>query len=252
MIIRSRLARAGAALTAVAAAWVVAYVWWKDGFHDGLTAAGWALLLLVVVWAMWWAPDVVLREQGLLVRNTWLQHEVDWRQLEQCRTRWFLEIVLKDGGVVRAAAAPRSGGLRSSWQASRNLGRQPGPGAEHRTVPPELLEPSEQVRRATLDCVAAGDLIEAYAERTQERRVLGRLAAGPGSGTGGRGRGVGTGAQAGEAEREGLSGPPNKTLSEAPGGLPNARPAVRRSWRLLPVVATAAGLGLLLLGQLLA
>lgn len=229
IVIRSRLARAGAVLTAWATACVVAYVWWVDGLSAGVTATGWALLLLVVVWSLWWAPDLVLREQGLEVRNTWMRHEVDWPQLEQCRSRWFLEVVLKDGGVVRAAAAPRAGGLRSSWHASRSLGQAPGTGREHRSVPHELLEPSDQVRRTSLDCLAAGDLIEAYATRLEERR---RLAQAARSGGEASAQDAGAGALGGGAQTQ--------------------RPAVRHGWRPLPVLAAAAGLGLLLLGRLLA
>lgn len=170
--IRSTLGRVGAALAALAATWAVAWLWLAGSPRDALAATGWALLLAVAVWSLWWAPAITLSRASLVVRNAWRTHVVSWQALEGCRVTWSLEVLLGDGARLRTSAAPRPGGMAVSWRQRQGLqaralagkgGSSPGPA--HRLVDQRLITPGKGHHRVSLDSFGAADLIEAYAEQ---------------------------------------------------------------------------------------
>ena len=123
VIIRSLPGRLGFVVVAVMAAVGVAAVLVSDGARNGLRALGWAGLLVLAAWALWWAPSVTLSDEALTVSNAWRRHTLRWEDVVGCRTRWSLEILLDGGGRVVASAAQRPGGLVTSFRRRQEMRR---------------------------------------------------------------------------------------------------------------------------------
>lgn len=228
VIIRSLLGRVGALLVALGALVVLVAVFRSDGVAGLVPLLGWGVLAGLAVWALWWAPEVVLSDEHLRVRNAWKTHDIAWGEVMGCMTRWSLVIILHGGRTVTAAAAQRAGGLTTSWRRRQELaeramtpGRNEGGSAVDKTsaflgVRREYLSPGAGPFRTNLDADAAGTLIEAYAERRADHhRVLAR----------------------------GRSHPPAAT----DGG---ARVPVTRTLNVAPVVMAVVGAGLVLVSLL--
>lgn len=191
VILRSLLGRAACVVVLVAAGVLAASVLRADGVGGLLPFLGWGGLVGTAVWGLWWAPRLVISEDGLAVRNMWRSHRLPWEAVEGYESRWTLVVLTRGGSRVPVAAAQRPGGLSRSWSERQRLRRaemfgrsEPGgPGAatrqalEHRGVREEYLEPGEGTFRAHLDSVSAADLLEAYAERREvHRRLVARQA----------------------------------------------------------------------------
>lgn len=165
-------------IVAVSAVIVVGAVTLSDGPAYGLRAAAWSALVTGAVWLLWWVPELVLDADGLTVRNAWRSHVIRWGAVASLRTRWGLEVVIGAGRIVRASAAPRPGGVRTSLRERRRIrGGRAGPGsrASHadaglHPVREEYVTPGNGHYRASLDCGSAADLIEGYARAVLERR----------------------------------------------------------------------------------
>ena len=128
IIVRSLLGRLGTLVVGVGAVYVVAAVWLSGGAVHGLRALAWGGLLLLAVWALWWAPQLRLDDDALVVRNAWRSHSLAWESVKTCHTRWILEVVTHDGAIVRASAAQRAGGLSASMRGRREMLRRAGKG----------------------------------------------------------------------------------------------------------------------------
>ncbi|WP_172192141.1 hypothetical protein [Actinomyces faecalis] len=177
VIIRSLLGRVGCVLLAAGGLVVIMTVLRSDGVAGLIPLLGWGTLAGLAVWALWWAPEIVLTDERLRIRNAWRTHDVAWGQVVGCSTRWSLVVRLRDGRGVTAAAAQRSGGLGTSWRRRQELreremstGRTAGGSTvsealSHRGVREEYLSPGQGRFRTSLDADGAGNLIEAYAER---------------------------------------------------------------------------------------
>ena len=188
IIIRSLPGRLGFVVVAVMAAVGVAAVLVSDGARNGLRALGWAGLLVLAAWALWWAPSVTLSDESLTVSNAWRRHTLRWEDVVGCRTRWSLEILLDGGGRVVASAAQRPGGLVTSFRRRQEMRRREvlggagrvgavGTALEHRGVREEFLDPGGATHRTVLDSQSPGDLLKAYADRrAAHHAVLERLA----------------------------------------------------------------------------
>lgn len=183
VVVRSLPARLGTLGVGGVVGYAVAMVWVADGPLNGLRATAWGGIVLLAVWALWWAPQLRLRDGALTVRNAWRTHTVAWDAVEGCRTRWALEVHLRDGRVVKSAAAQRPGGMviserrRAAMNSPNRPGRRTAREARHdeaqRAVRPEYLAPANAVFRTALDADSAGDLIEAYAQRHAELAAIG-------------------------------------------------------------------------------
>ena len=160
VVVRSLPARAGTVIVAVSAVIVVGAVTLSDGPAYGLRAAAWSALVTGVVWLLWWVPELVLDADGLTVRNAWRSHVIRWGAVASLRTRWGLEVVIGAGRIVRASAAPRPGGVRTSLRERRRIrdGRAgPGSRSSHadaglHPVREEYVTPGNGHYRASLDC----------------------------------------------------------------------------------------------------
>ncbi|MDO4901606.1 MAG: PH domain-containing protein [Actinomyces sp.] len=169
--------RVGTLLTGAGTAWAVITVWLVDGTRNGLQALGCGLFLMLAVWCLWWAPQLIVADAGITVRNAWRTYLFDWDEVDSCRTRWGLEVITRSGHVAKVSAAQRAGGLSTSFRRRQELRERELVGSrctEHdarvrREVPEEYLGESDSVFRAHLDADTAGDLLLAY----KERRVRG-------------------------------------------------------------------------------
>lgn len=182
VIVRSLPGRLGTLVVGAGALWAVLTIWAADGARNGARALAWGGLVTLAVWALWWAPQLRLDADRLTIRNAWRTHIVAWEAIETCRTRWALEIVTTNGAVIRAAAAQRAGGLRTSLRRRQALrraestGRGANRGANweqvHSGVREDLLT-GEGAYRTGMDSEQVGDLIEAYAERRTQHGGIG-------------------------------------------------------------------------------
>ena len=179
VVIRSLPARLGTVLIGLVASAMALTIGLVYGPGRGLRALTWAGLLAFLTWLLWWAPQITLSPQALVIRNAWRTHVLGWDEVEMCRTRWGLSVVTRDDVEVRASAAPRRGGMAESFRRRQELREQqeqrdglrdtePAP-----AVRPEYLV-GEGTHRTNLDTGDAGTLIEAYAE--QVRSLLARAA----------------------------------------------------------------------------
>ena len=84
IIVRSLLGRLGTLVVGVGIVYVVAAVWLSGGAVPGLRALAWGGLLLLAVWALWWAPQLRLDDDALTVRNAW-RWEGDAGYCRYCR-----------------------------------------------------------------------------------------------------------------------------------------------------------------------
>lgn len=273
IIVRSLLGRLGTLAVGAGVVCAVAAVWMSDGAVYGLRALAWGGLLLLAVWALWWAPQLRLGDDALVVRNAWRSHSLAWESVKTCRTRWILEVVTHDGTVVKAPAAQRAGGLSASVRGRREMLRRAGKGAQdtvagalgHRAIRGEYLDPGEATYRTRLDADAAGDLISAYAarradhwrlrarqahrrarldrKRDSERAEGAGSAEGGTTGSGPAGSGSGSGETAGVRPGRSAGGGVETVRGAADGGASRVE-QVRSRTNLLPVVV---GCGLLLL-----
>ena len=181
VVIRSLPARLGTVLIGLVASAMALTIGLVDGPGRGLRALTWAGLLAFLTWLLWWAPQITLSPQALVIRNAWRTHVLGWDEVEMCRTRWGLSVVTRDDVEVRASAAPRRGGMAESFRRRQELREQqerrdglrdaePAP-----AVRPEYLA-GEGRYHTNLDTGDAGALIEAYAEQVQVRSLPARAA----------------------------------------------------------------------------
>ncbi|RRD29541.1 hypothetical protein [Actinomyces bowdenii] len=191
VIIRSWTARAATVLVAALCALVITAVLVPGHLSGSGSTGGGRVAVQVIAWSalltgaavlLWWMPALRLEAHGLTVRNAWRTWVLPWERIERCAGRWGLEIVLDDGRRIRAAAAPRGGGLaaglRYHVEQRERLGRSDRPrgrgglpggsaaGQSGRPVArPELVTPGEGTHRLQLDAAGAMDLIELYREQ---------------------------------------------------------------------------------------
>lgn len=189
VVIRSLPARLGTVLIGLVASAMALTIGVVDGPGRGLRALTWAGLLAFLTWLLWWAPQITLSPQALVIRNAWRTHVLGWDAVELCRTRWGLSVVTRDDVEVRASAAPRRGGMAESFRRRQELREQqerrdglrdPEPAP---AVRPEYLT-GEGTYRTNLDTGDAGSLIEAYAEQMRSLPAQAADDAAPGAAAG--------------------------------------------------------------------
>ncbi len=80
---------------------------------DGLTAALRALpvtgLVVLLLWAAFWRPEVEVSDGGVTVRNVWRTTVIPWPTYRDADVRFALRVETTDG-AVEAWAPPRSSG----------------------------------------------------------------------------------------------------------------------------------------------
>ena len=174
VVIRSLPARLGTVLIGLVASAMALTIGLVDGPGRGLRALTWAGLLAFLTWLLWWAPQITLSPQALTIRNAWRTHVLGWDEVEMCRTRWGLSVIMRDDIEVKASAAPRRGGMSESFRRRQVLREQQERRDGLRSAEPvEAVLPEylagEGTHRTNLDAGDAEALIQAYAEQVRSR-----------------------------------------------------------------------------------
>jgi len=119
---------------------------------DGLAAALRALpvtgLLVLLLWAAYWRPEVEVSDGGITVRNVWRTAVIPWLTYRDSEVRFSLRIETTDGAVEAWAPARSSGSAR--WLSRR------GPAAPALPADDERVDgTAEDALRAIVDRHAA-------------------------------------------------------------------------------------------------
>ncbi|MCR6705836.1 MULTISPECIES: PH domain-containing protein [unclassified Cellulomonas] len=115
---------------------------------DGLAAALRALpvtgLLVLLLWAAYWRPEVEVSDGGITVRNVWRTAVIPWPTYRDAEVRFSLRIETTDGAVEAWAPARSSGSAR--WLSRR------GPAAPALPADDERVDgTAEDTLRAIVD-----------------------------------------------------------------------------------------------------
>ena len=101
---------------------------------DGLTAALRALpvtaLVVLLLWAAFWRPEVEVSDGGVTVRNVWRTAVIPWPTYRDAEVRFSLRIETTDG-AVEAWAPPRSSSS-TRWLTRRGPMTAPLPSDDER------------------------------------------------------------------------------------------------------------------------
>lgn len=81
--------------------------------------------IAVMVWAVFWRPELVVAEEGVRVVNVFATHEIPWQTIESVDTRYSVSIHTARGKVsVWASPSPKRRGGR--LQQDDTAGTDPG------------------------------------------------------------------------------------------------------------------------------
>lgn len=94
-------------IAVIAAGALIGFIVAGDGV--GLLRSGWWLLLMAaLVWALYWTPEVAVREHAVIIRNPLSTWTVPWPAIQRIDTKWALTLYT-ERGRIEAWAAPASG-----------------------------------------------------------------------------------------------------------------------------------------------
>ena len=95
-----------------------------DGHYLGLLRYGGIVLLAaLLVWMMFWSPNVTIAPSGVTVRNLIRSHEISWPAIQLVDTKYALTLTTAAGKIVAwSAPAPgRLGTVRTAPTELRDL-----------------------------------------------------------------------------------------------------------------------------------
>ena len=78
----------------------------RGGVEQGMLITPWVLLVLWGVYVLSYAPHVRTDAASIRLHNVLSIVDIPWEQVSGIRLRWQLEVILQDGGVVRAFGGP--------------------------------------------------------------------------------------------------------------------------------------------------
>lgn len=146
----------GALIACVVLALAVSVV--QGGLGLVVTIGPWVALVILVLWATYWNPRVVVDDGGVHMVNVFSSVDIPWPAIDAIDTRWALTIHTAYG-TFTAWAAPAPGGIAASRQARR----------AHRDG---VVDGS---RAADLGSAVSGAAAEMVRSRWQELRDAGHL-----------------------------------------------------------------------------
>jgi hypothetical protein len=130
---------------------------------DGLRGIGVTAFLVVVVYAAFWRPRLIIRETGVNVRNIIASHEIEWGAITRIDTKWGLTLFLGKRRInVWAAPAP-------SRYAAMTASRDQGQHLPDSTYLAGTVRPGDLV---TTDSGGAAALVRRHWERRGDDRSL--------------------------------------------------------------------------------
>lgn len=170
-VFSSRYGRWLTIAAAVAAVVAVVAVATHDGLGAGVQLAAPAALVVLVVWAMYWRPQVEVSDGLVEVRNVWRTARLPWPTYRGSTLRLSLVLHTSDGDVP-VWAAPRSSSAARRLRRGREDDAAAAPvardGAVHRQGTAEALV--EEIERRQAALTAAG-FLPAAAEGVHVQRV---------------------------------------------------------------------------------
>ncbi|WP_207453495.1 PH domain-containing protein [Herbiconiux sp. SYSU D00978] len=90
-----------AALAALTVALIVV-----EGSLAALAIQIWpALLVVAIVWALFWRPELAVEEHAITMRNVFRTHHLPWAAIQRIDTKWAL-VLFTEQGAYTAWAAP--------------------------------------------------------------------------------------------------------------------------------------------------
>jgi hypothetical protein len=105
-------ARVGAAVFGLAALWWAGELALSGDLRALVRSAPWLMLGCVVVYAVFWRPDIAVDDAGVRLRNPVRDVTIPWAELDGIDTRFALTLVTRHGRHQSwAAAAPGRPGL---------------------------------------------------------------------------------------------------------------------------------------------
>ncbi len=81
--------------------------------------------IAVMVWAVFWRPELVVADDGVTVANVFATHHIAWQAIERIDTRYSLSIHTKSGKVA-VWASPSPGRRGGSQQLGETASTAPG------------------------------------------------------------------------------------------------------------------------------
>jgi hypothetical protein len=132
-----------------------------------LPAAGCAAL---TVWAVFWAPKVVVAQGAITVRNVLTTHHIPWSAITRIDTKWALTLYTGQRKIA-AFAAPAPSSLHAVKAPSRR---------DLAHLPATTFDAARSVRPGDLPGTPSGDLAWVVRERWQE--ICDSMPTGPTSG----------------------------------------------------------------------
>jgi hypothetical protein len=139
----------------------------EQGTRAGVEALAWASLVVLLVWALFWRPAVVVSDGEVVVRNVWRTTHVPWPAFRSVQAGLSL-VVEHSEGTVNAWAAPGSSGTAARMRRTRPGGGGPDLHAD-RVAGTERTDDASQVGTSDGRPVRASGTAESVAAAVQAR-----------------------------------------------------------------------------------
>jgi hypothetical protein len=123
----------------------------------------------LTVWAVFWAPKVVVSVEGLSIRNPTATYDVPWAAIARIDTKWALALYTANQKIT-AFAAPAPSGLRAASVSKGGFGH----------LPESAYGADRSIRPGDLPGTSSGDLAWVVRERWQKARQAGPTGAASG------------------------------------------------------------------------
>ncbi|GAB4096918.1 hypothetical protein GCM10028787_23930 [Brachybacterium horti] len=169
LTLRPRSAEVITIVVAVAAALLALDAVLRAGLTGALLLPG-LLLLLAVVWALLWAPRVVLHRESLEIRNVWRTHVLPFTAIREVRLGAMLRVdAITADGTEQTLTAWNAPGLRRDNPLRRREAAADG-GPRVRMGPEERLRKDQRDSRSAI----VVDRVEAWQEHHEAEVGTGR------------------------------------------------------------------------------
>lgn len=117
-VFRTGSARALAGVVMALCVFGVALGMVRSGAGTLWTAGPWAAAIAVTIWAVYWRPRVVIRDEEVQLVNILRTVSIPWTAIRSVDTKWTLTLVTDDGRFA-AWASPGPGGMAKARAAQR-------------------------------------------------------------------------------------------------------------------------------------
>jgi hypothetical protein len=135
------------------------------GFAAVWQIGPWLALVVLVVWATYWNPQVGVDDAGVHVVNVFRTIDLPWPSIQRVDTKWALKLVTAYGDFT-AWAAPAPGGIATARAAARG---------DLKNLPESTYGPGGSVRPGDVPSSPSGAAAAVVRRRWEELRDAGYL-----------------------------------------------------------------------------